>query len=307
MQLNRRQFLHRSMLAAAAASATPGSVSGAQGQAGSPAANRPPLIDTNVHVFEWPFRKLKYAQPAALAEKLRRHGVTQAWAASFEALFAKDIAGANARLVEGCARSGKDFFVPVGSVNPLWPGWAEDLRRIHEVHRLGIIRLHPCYHGYALSEPGFAELLVRATERKLLVQIVLEMEDPRVHHPAVRSPSANPAPLVSLLPKIPGARIQLLGDQFTWMRMPAAKPLLTMANVAHDFSALEGVGGVGRLLQGKHWHLAGKIPLERMVFGSHAPYFPVESALLKLFEAPFSAAEMQALMAGNARRLLATA
>lgn len=309
MPLDRRTFLQSSVVAMTAAAVTRGVVSKAQTppltQSTGVAGGRPALVDTNVHVFEWPFRKLKYAQPGALAAKLQKHGVTQAWAGSFEAIFSKDIAGVNARLVDECQRTAKDFFLPVGSVNPMWPDWGEDLRRCHEVHRMPVIRLHPCYHGYTLEEPSFVELLAQATERKLLVQIVLEMEDPRVHHPAVIAPSITPAPLVALLQKIPSARVQLLGDQFTWLRQPQAKPLLTAKTVAHDFSSLEGVGGVGRLIEGKHWNVVGKIPLERMMFGSHAPYYPVESALLKLFEAPFTAPQLEALMAGNARRLLA--
>lgn len=304
MQFARREFLQGATAAVGALAAGPGVVSTVRAQ---PARTRPAggveLVDTNVHVFEWPFRKLKHSSPEALARRLRSHGVTTAWTASFEALLAKDIAGVNERLVEACRRIAPDFFVPVGAINPLWPGWEEDLRRCHEEHRLDIIRLHPAYQGYTLEAPEFAALLARATERRMLVQIVLEMEDSRVHHPALRTPAVNPAPLGALLDKIPAARVQLLGDRFGWMRAAPARPLLRAVNLSHDFSSLESVGGVSRLIRGRHGSLSGKIPLERLAFGSHAPFYPVESALLKLFESPFSAPERQALMAGNARRL----
>jgi predicted TIM-barrel fold metal-dependent hydrolase len=309
MKYDRRQFLKTSAWSLAAAASAGAIVADAAAQTAPAApagAGRQPLIDTNVHLFEWPFRKLKYASTPALVAKLRQHGVTEAWAGSFEALFSKDLSGVNARLVEECRRHGGGLLRPIGCVNPIWPSWEEDLRRCHEVHRVQAIRVHPCYHSYSLEEPAFGELLAQATARKLLVQVVLEMEDPRVHHPTVRTPSANPVPLVALLQKISGARVQLLGDGFTWTRMPQAKPLLTAQNLWHDFSSLEGVGGVRRLIEGKHWNLSGKIPLERMLFGSHAPYFPVESALLKLFESPFTLPELQAVMSANARRMLAT-
>jgi hypothetical protein len=46
------------------------------------------------------------------------------------------------------------------------------------------------------------------------------------------------------------------------------------------------------------------LPVERLLFGSHAPYFPIENALLKCFESPLSRPQMQAIFAGNASRLL---
>ena len=112
------------------------------------------------------------------------------------------------------------------------------------------IRLHPGYHGYALDAPEFATLLRRATERGLLVQIALEMEDPRVQHPLLKAPTISPAPLVSLLKGLPTARVQLL-NSWQWTRQPAARALLAMDNVTHDIAGLEGVGALGRILAGR--------------------------------------------------------
>lgn len=264
------------------------------------------LVDSNVHLFDWPFRRLNYSRTAALVEKLRHHGVHEAWAGTFEGLFAKDVGGANARLAEECASEGRGFLVPFGSVNPMWPEWEEDVRRCHEVHRMPGLRLHPGYHGYALNHPNFAQLLRLATERGLLVQIALEMEDTRVQHPAIKAPPVNPAPLVALLKEIPHARVQLL-NSWQWTRQAPARALLTMENVTHDIAGLEGVGSVGRMLEGRHWYLTGQAALSRVLFGSNAPYFPVEAMLLRMFESPLTLAQMQAIMEKNARRLLARA
>ena len=262
------------------------------------------MVDTNVHLFEWPFRRLKYARTAALAEKLRRHGVRQAWAGTFEGIFSKDLSGANARLTEECQREGDGLFLPIGSVNPMWPDWAEDLRRCHEIHGMSGIRLLPGYHGYSLDHPEFAQLLQLAAKRGLLVQIALGLEDPRVQHPQINAPLVSPLPLVGLLKEIPHARVQLL-NSWQWTRQPAARALLTMTNVTHDIAELEGVGGVGRMLEGKHWYFGGEVPLERLLFGSHAPYFPIEAALIRMFEAPLTLPQMQAIMETNAKRLIA--
>jgi hypothetical protein len=80
-KLTRRRFLNGVLLPAAV-----GTLPGCAVQSKAPdagGANAPPdIIDTNVHVFDWPFRKLKYAGVKALVAKLRRHRITQAWAGS---------------------------------------------------------------------------------------------------------------------------------------------------------------------------------------------------------------------------------
>lgn len=308
MNLNRRDFLKHSVTSAAALAAPAAFTSMAQPAAKRAKAGetggRLPLIDTNVHLFEWPFRDLRYAKTSALVQKLRKHGVTEAWAGSFQGLFSKDLKAVNDRLVTECRQQGDGFLVPIGSVHPKWPDWEEDLRICHEVHRMRAIRLHPCYQRFTLDDPAFASLLAEATERKLLVQIVLEMEDPRVHHPALQAPSVTPTGLAPLLAKLPSARVQLLGDALGWTRSEEARPLLTAKNVVHDISSIEGVGIVGRLIAGKAEGAPGKFSVERFAFGSHAPYYPVESALLKLFEFPFSEHQLQAIMSGNSRRMM---
>lgn len=266
-------------------------------------AEAPGIVDTNVHLFDWPFRRLKYRETGALVGKLRGHRIEQAWAGSFEALLHKDLDGVNARLAEECAARGDGLLVPFGSVNPVWPDWEEDLRRCGEGYGMPGIRLYPGYHGYALEHPDFRRLLEAATERGMIVQIALEMEDSRVHHPVVDAPDASAAALPGILREIPGARVQVLNGNGA-IRSRRVSEELREAGVAVEISSLEGVGAVGKLLAGNLVNGLAGWPVERVLFGSHAPFFPVENGLLKLFESPLSREQMVAVMRGNARRLL---
>lgn len=45
-------------------------------QATDSAARGPDIVDTNIHLFDWPFRKLKYANTEKLIGKLRKHRIT---------------------------------------------------------------------------------------------------------------------------------------------------------------------------------------------------------------------------------------
>lgn len=252
------------------------------------------LIDTNVTLSRWPFRRCPLDETPALVAKLREHGVTQAWAGTFDGLLHKDLANANARLAAEC-RAHAGLLVPFGSVNPKLPDWEEELRRCAEVHRMPGIRLHPNYHGYKLDDPAFARLLTRAAEKKLIVQLAIVMEDERTLHPLVQVPPVDTGPLVDLLKKTPGLRLQLL-NAFRTLR---GEPLLRLAAAgAHvEIATLEGVAGVANLFK--------QLPAERLLFGSHAPLFYFESAALKLKESVLTPEQDRALRSGNALRLRA--
>ena len=155
----------------------------------------PTIIDTNVHLFDWPFRKLKYARTKALVAKLRKHRITEAWAGSFEAILQKQLDAVNQRLAEECQTRGGGMLIPIGSVNPAWPDWEEDLRRCHEQYGMPGVRLYPAYHGYRSTIPsslGCSRRLRSGIDRANCHAL----EDERVHHAALDIPLVNLAPLV---------------------------------------------------------------------------------------------------------------
>jgi len=308
--IDRRRFLKNSLLTAAAVSLADKKTLAAQttARSGSVAASSkaPGIIDTNVNLFDWPFRTLKYRDTKALVAKLKRHRVIEAWAGSFEALLSKDMNGVNTRLAAECGEHGPGILIPFGSVNLAWPDWEEDVRRCHEVHKMPGIRIYPGYQPFDLDHPGMETLVKMTSERGLILQVVFGMEDPRVHHPIINVGPVTLAPLLKAFEGVPNAKVQLLhfpgvtkGDDLSQLM---AKP-----NTVVDISRLEGNGAVGRILGSITGLPSARVPLDRIVFGSHAPYFPVETAILKLIESPLEAGQLQAFMNDNARRLLARA
>ena len=301
--IDRRRFVQTLMLPAALPVAA--ALVGSAAQTAEPtAAHGPDIIDCNVHLFDWPFRKLKYAQTDALAAKLRRHRITKAWAGNFEAVLHTQFDAANRRLAEECRSKGDGMFLPIGTVNPGGPDWEEDLRRCHEAYRMAGVRLYPAYHGYGLDHADFAKLLAETARRGMLVQIVLRIEDERCHHPALMIGAVDVGPLVEALKKLPQAKVQLINSAGRLLGKNVAA-LVRETEVTFDIAATEGNGGIGQLIAGKNYSYTGAIPIERLVFGSHAPFFPCESALMKLFESPLNLAQLEPLMYANAKRLIA--
>jgi uncharacterized protein len=251
------------------------------------------MIDANVNLFRWPYRRVVGDDPETLAKRLRARGVTRAWAGSYEALLCHDMAGVNLRLAEACSRVGAEFFLPFGCVNPNLPNWQEDLRRCHEVHHMAGIRLFPNYHGYTFAEPESLSLISGASDRNLLVQVALSMEDPRTQQTVIRP--ADPSPLADFLVRNPRVRIMFL-NYGAWTDDDAGEAIGKIRraeNAYFDIAMNEGVGGLARLI--------AATSSSRVVFGSHAPFFYFESALLKVREAALPAGQERALLSGNAQ------
>ncbi|MEX2402530.1 MAG: amidohydrolase family protein [Balneolales bacterium] len=308
-KVNRRTFLSDSLLATAALSlpiSTAANTKSLSSQETGPSYqdNGPYIIDTNVNLFDWPFRSLKYGKTQDLREKLKQHRITQAWAGNYEALFYKNIDAVNSRLVEECRKNGDGMFIPFGTVNLNWPDWEEDLRRCHEVYKMPGIRIYPLYQTFDMEHPEFPKLIEQLAKRDMILQIAVKMEDARHHHPIVHVRDINAEPLIDIMKKIPSAKVQLLH----WNRHINGKlleRLVQETKVALDISRVEGSGAVGHLIEGEQWTRKSKpVPVERLFFGSHAPFFPVESSIIKLFEAPLTLDQILAIINNNARRFL---
>jgi predicted TIM-barrel fold metal-dependent hydrolase len=291
--VSRRNFLKGSTTAAV--SAGPLLVTDAQD---APAAARArDIIDTHVYLSRWPARRISGDETTELVDLLRKQGVTQAWAASFDSLLHKNTAYVNSWLAAQCGQHGPNFLVPFGAINPKLPDWEEDLRRCHEEFRMPGIRVHPNYHDYTLTDPAFLQLLQLAAERGLIVQIAAWMEDERCPNPLLRVSVLNLDALPTLLDRVPNARVMILNG-FTHTSAANQLPQrLRKFHVAFDFAMLDGL----MELQ----NLAAAAGIEKVVFGSYSPMFYFESALLKVREAALPEVQNDAVFSGNARRLLA--
>lgn len=253
------------------------------------------IVDVNVNLSRWPFRRLPFDTTRELVRKLERHEVTQAWAGSFDGLLHRDLADVNARLAADCKAFGRNLLRPVGSVNPVLPDWQEDLRRCHEVHRMRVIRLHPNYHQYTLDSDACHQLCAAAARRRIIVQLVLKMEDVRVHHPLMQVPTVDTQPLGALVSKHPELRLIVMNNYGT-IRGDAAARLVRAGQVYFEISHAEQVGALERWMK--------DIPYQRILFGSHFPYFNLEAALLKFRESQLGGLISAAIQRSNAEQLI---
>ena len=259
MRMKRREFIRTALATGAAAWLPVGASEDSAFQ----------LIDSNVSLFPWPFRKLPLDETSVLVEKLRSLGVGQAFAGSYEGLFHRDLSAVNHRLAKECA--GVPELLPIGSVNPGLPGWMEVLRSCAEEHEMPGIRLHPNYHGYTLDELRFRELLERAAETGLFVQVAATMEDRRTQNSMAVVPDVNLASLPQVVAAVPGIRVQILN----WRpRLAELEFMKDVPGIHFDTARVDGTDGVEQLQK--------VVSPDRVLFGSGAPFLIPEASLIRL-------------------------
>lgn len=244
------------------------------------------LTDCHLYLGSHPFRRLEGENSTVFAQSLRQRGVTEAWVSSFEGLLRRDVAEVNRLTAQRCKSDA--LFRPCGTINLALPDWQDDVKRCAEDHGMHAVRLHPNYHGYTLDAPAFRDLLSRAANHRLLVQVVAQMEDERTQNPAVQVVPVDLKPLPALMKEMTDARVMILNANASMV----LRHLQDCPNTSLDFAMIEGVGGVENLL--KSW------PLNRLVFGSFAPVFYWESALLKMQESALDPIQTAAVRWQNA-------
>ncbi len=250
------------------------------------------IIDSNISLFRWPFRRLPLDNATKLVSKLTSLGVHKALAGSFEGLLHRDIALVNQRLADEC-RPFKELD-PIGCVNPALPDWERDLQRCKAELGMSGIRLFPNYHGYALDDDRFAKLLALAGEANLFVQIASAMEDGRTQHPDMQVPDVDLAPLALQLKAAPNVRVQILNHR---LRGPLLQQLAALPNVYFATARVDGTDGVPVL--------TNAVPAGRVLYGSHAPFLIPEAAMIRVHESgQLSDDQLRAVYGGNAERFL---
>lgn len=249
------------------------------------------IVDCNVSLGHWPFRRLRDADAPGFVRWMDDCGITQAWVGPFEAILFGPVQEANEILAEGL-EGHEDRLIQVPVLNPAYPGWEDDLGEVLQTPGPAI-RLLPNYHGYGLDSPALADLLEAVAQTGRAVQIMVRMQDERHHHPRVMVPPVDLGPLRALAAAHPGLQFLVLNASVAEIKGVTrdAPP----HNCHFDISHVEGIGGVGELVTA--------IGAEHVLFGSHGALQLIESAVLKIAEADLTEEQRAAVLYGNARRL----
>ncbi len=253
------------------------------------------MMDVNAYTGNWPFRPLPGSTPQGLLALLNAEGIGQALVSSIAGIFHDEPQLANERLCQAL----RDFpnLTPVAVLNPRLSNWRRNLDVCCEKYHIPALKLHPNYHRYDLNQDDAGALLKAAGEMDLSVIIQLRVQDMRAQSPLGSVPDVDVADAINAARTHPEARFVI--GAIRWGEATSkAEEIVELPNLWIDISHIEYTDGLRRVIE-----LYGT---RQLLFGTHAPFFVVRSAILKLREAELSEEERRAITSGNACEVFGT-
>jgi predicted TIM-barrel fold metal-dependent hydrolase len=224
-----------------------------------------------------------------------RLGIRRAAVALLEGVLLKDAGVANAEL-QALIGGHRERLFPVYTLNPTFPDAAAHLERCRQEYGLapgtGAVRLHPGFQRYALDDPRLAAGLAHLGRLDLPVVLTLQLEDSRIHHPAIQVPDPDPAAIAELVGRWPEVRWILAGGRYREVQAIGTR-LPREARVWFDIARVQGPMDCIRALRdavGEH----------RLLFGTNLPFVVPESPIMELADARLPAEEDAAVRWRNA-------
>lgn len=147
------------------------------------------MIDVNVFLGAYPWRRIPGTSPDAVLRAMDAVGVTTAWATHLPSLFWKDPGEGNPWLYELAAREPR--FRPVPVIHPGLPHWEDDLQEAAD-RRAVAVRADPGPLALAPVGGEMLRFLGAAAEAGLPMQAAVRLEDGRGRHPLDVAPELAP-------------------------------------------------------------------------------------------------------------------
>jgi predicted TIM-barrel fold metal-dependent hydrolase len=253
------------------------------------------MIDVNVFLGAYPWRRVPGTSPEAVLAAMDRVGVETAWVTHLPSLFWKDPAEGNGWLYDTASKQPR--FRPVPVVHPGLPGWEDDLTSAAR-HGAPAVRCDPGYLGLAPAGQDVLRLVRAAGDAGLPLLAAVRLEDGRGRHPLDVASELSPATVR------------------TWLRQhPTTRVVITHA----DREFIEQVhfgatpGEAARIWWDISWvwgppedHLAlllATLGEDRFLFGSGQPLRLAETPLARLDLLDLTPEARRAILTGNALAL----
>ena len=205
-------------------------------------------------------------------------------------------------------RAGETGLFSFGCIHPDCENWREELDRIAALGLKGV-KLHPVYQGVDLDDPRYLRILTRAGELGLVAVTHAGVD---IGYPD----AANCLPRVLLRAVRQAGPVKLVAAHMGgWKRWEEALELLADTSVYLDTSFSTGLiapldDGYYtpeqlRLLDGEGFvRMVRGFGAERILFGTDSPWSGQRESVEWLRALPLADGEKDAILGGNARRLL---
>jgi len=233
------------------------------------------IIDSNVLIGNWPFRRLPHTDPGELRKILSDAGITRAIAGSLEAVLFRNVQDGNEMLYKAVALH-RDFFTPAATINPSYARWEKDYKQALR-EQAAAIRVFPEYQNWNILDNCAFELYEACREDKLPVILTTEIEDIRQRHFMDKPSDWIGGEVRQLIQQTDRLKVLVVNAKADRMREIALTlPDKKRKQVFFDISAVWGpfIDDMALCVE--------QIGASQFVFGSHAVLKTPETALVKL-------------------------
>ena len=251
------------------------------------------ILDINAFIGKWPYWPLRATAPAEVAAELGGWGIERAAICSTRSLFV-DWEDGNGEVEEAC-RAHPERFVPFACVGTLE---LSHTNRRGEYDFAGYaargfrgIRLYPQHHSYhPLYEDFVGSILEEAAARGwpvlLPLRVIMNWGMPMMELPVMRE----------LVVRHPANTWILAGINYLFELQMAVELMRRSGNVNLETSCVMGFEAIAKLV--------GRCGAGQLLFGSAAPLQHGAGNLEKILRAKIGDEAREAILGGNARRLL---
>ncbi|MPZ19048.1 MAG: amidohydrolase family protein [Luteitalea sp.] len=252
------------------------------------------ILDINAFIGRWPYWPIPASAPQEVAETLAAAGIDRAAICSTRSVFVHWEDGNGD--VERACREHDGRFVPFACLGTLELSHALPPRELdlEAYARRGFrgIRLYPQHHSYHPLYNAFVDrILEDAAARRwpvlLPLRIVMNWGVPMQELPVIEALVARHPRVVWLL----------AGINYLWELQLAVWLMARYRDVHLETSCVMGYEAITTLV--------AQCGSDRILFGSGAPIQLAAAGLAKILRARISDADRDAVLGGNARRLLA--
>jgi len=242
-------------------------------------------VDTNAWLGLWPFAPFAQDTPGKLSGYLKSAGISSALVSPADAVLCREPYTCNSRLINKLR--GSRILSPIVVVNPLLADWKEKLREYSLLPAVKGVKILPNYHGYSLLSGNMPLFMEEVRKSGLLLMLQVRIEDSRMQMPSMQVPPVEAAEIIKFAREYPQNRIICLCAS----KREADGFLRSTRNLFVDISNMEGINCIPGLL--------AEHQADRVLFGSHAPFFCAASAEMKMLYKDISAEDRKKICSAN--------
>lgn len=253
------------------------------------------MIDVNVFLGAYPWRRIPGTGVDAVLAAMDRVGIESAWVTHLPSLFWKDPAEGNPWLYRTTARQPRLRPVPV--VHPGLPRWEDDLQEAADRGAVAV-RADPEYLGLAPAGSEMLRLTERAGELGIPFLAAVRLEDGRGRHPRDVTPELAPWVVRRWVRHSASVRVVIThADRGFMEEVHYGSTPAESSRVWWDISWVWGPP------EDHLAHLLAVMGSARFLFGSGQPLRLAETPLARLDLLALGQADRERILTGNATSL----